>query len=80
LVGGTSKKQNWKGLGIAFIVIAIICLFITSAIFLTTNRKTKFFFFLLLLIDFYFLEQIIIKNAPLSISEKDLKNIKLPKP
>jgi hypothetical protein len=39
LVGGSSKKQNWKGLGIAFVVIAVICLFITAAIFLTTSRK-----------------------------------------
>ncbi|UJR28644.1 hypothetical protein I4U23_009876 [Adineta vaga] len=38
LVGGTSKKQNWKGLGIAFVVIAIVCLFITAAIFLTSTR------------------------------------------
>ncbi|UJR20892.1 hypothetical protein I4U23_024001 [Adineta vaga] len=39
LVGGTTKKQNWKGLGIAFIVITIICLFITAAIFLTTTQQ-----------------------------------------
>jgi len=44
LVGGTSKKQNWKGLAIAFIVIAIICLLIAGAIFLATNRKRRFFF------------------------------------
>ncbi|CAF3961534.1 unnamed protein product, partial [Rotaria sp. Silwood2] len=41
LVGGTSKKQNWKGLSIAFVVIAIICLFIAAAIFLTTTRHTS---------------------------------------
>ncbi|CAF1087184.1 unnamed protein product [Rotaria sordida] len=40
LVGGTSKKQNWKGLGIAFIVITIICLFIAAAILLTTIQRT----------------------------------------
>ncbi|CAF1639034.1 unnamed protein product [Adineta ricciae] len=40
LVGGTSKKQNWKGLGIAFVVIAIVCLFIAAAIFLTSTRST----------------------------------------
>ncbi|CAF3772111.1 unnamed protein product, partial [Rotaria magnacalcarata] len=39
LVGGTGKKQNWKGLSIAFIVIAIVCLFIAAAIFLTTSRQ-----------------------------------------
>jgi hypothetical protein len=39
LVGGTSKKQNWKGLSIAFVVIAVICLFIAAAIFLTASRK-----------------------------------------
>ncbi|CAF1283981.1 unnamed protein product [Adineta ricciae] len=39
LVGGTSKKQNWKGLGIAFIVIAIICLFIAAAILLTNTQQ-----------------------------------------
>ncbi|CAF3436510.1 unnamed protein product [Rotaria socialis] len=41
LVGGTGKKQNWKGLSIAFIVIAIVCLFIAAAIFLTTSRQSK---------------------------------------
>ncbi|CAF0954267.1 unnamed protein product [Adineta steineri] len=40
LVGGTSKKQNWKGLSIAFVVIAVICLFILCAIYLTTGDKT----------------------------------------
>jgi hypothetical protein len=42
LVGGTSKKQNWKGLGIAFIVITIICLFIAGAIYLASTRKRDF--------------------------------------
>ncbi|CAF0987125.1 unnamed protein product [Rotaria sp. Silwood1] len=40
LVGGTSNKQNWKGLGIAFIVITIICLFIAGAVLLTIQRIT----------------------------------------
>ncbi|CAF2409910.1 unnamed protein product [Rotaria sp. Silwood2] len=39
LVGGTSKKQNWKGLAIAFIVITIICLFIAAAILLTSIQR-----------------------------------------
>ncbi|CAF1161992.1 unnamed protein product [Rotaria sp. Silwood1] len=41
LVGGTSKKQNWKALSIAFIVIAIVCLFIAAAIFVTRTRQTS---------------------------------------
>lgn len=41
LVGGTSKKQNWKGLGIAFVVITVICLLILAAIFATRGRSSS---------------------------------------
>ncbi|CAF0944413.1 unnamed protein product [Didymodactylos carnosus] len=39
LVGGSGKKQNWKGLGIAFLVITVICSFIIGAIYLTSKRQ-----------------------------------------
>lgn len=81
LVGGTSKKQNWKALGIAFLVITIICLFITVAILLTTNRKnikslSLFHCSSLLSLP----EHIPIDNPPSPIDENDIAQIPFPSP
>ncbi|CAF1150393.1 unnamed protein product [Adineta steineri] len=42
LVGGSSKKQNWKGLSIAFIVIAFVCSLILGAIVLTNKQEIPY--------------------------------------
>jgi hypothetical protein len=78
LVGGTSKKQNWKGLGIAFIVIAVVCLLITAAILLTTIRK--FFINDLIQIPSVFIGQSTSHHNLIEISDRDIFNVKVPKP
>jgi hypothetical protein len=77
-VGGTSKKQNWKGLSIAFLVIAVVWLFIAAAILLTNTRKPELLTWICpkaVLAD-----QISVDNKLLSITEQDVFNVKAPQP
>jgi hypothetical protein len=84
LVGGTSKKQNWKGLSIAFVVIAVICLFIAAAILLTSTRK--YFLRYLLLINTkknkmnVRIGQTTSHRLLIPLEEDDIFTIKIPKP